>query len=91
MYPTGKANGEASEAIHRILELIDEVADENRPSTRTSARLTGLEIEHPYPTAPMRCPCCCGVLKCVFVDCDIDGKHEFHVYQTECTCEESRV
>lgn len=37
------------------------------------------------------CPCCCSVLKCVFVDCDIDGKHEIHMQNAECTCEESGV
>jgi hypothetical protein len=72
---------------------MDDVSDDDDAGLFFHARAspTVPMTERPHLSTCRRCPCCCNVLKCVFVDCDIDGKHEIHMQHAECTCEESRV
>jgi hypothetical protein len=83
-------------ALQPTLELMNNDDDDDDDDDDGTSFHTGISPPNPIRRDPhlsicMRCPCCCSVVKCVFVNCDIDGKHQIHMKHVDCTCEESRV
>jgi hypothetical protein len=93
MCSIGKSPDTTSKALQPIPELIGDAGDDsdNGPCLHAAGSPATPITEHPHLRTSMRCPYCCGVLKCLFADCNIDGKHQIHMQYAECTCKESRM